>query len=58
MVPQLCMMQAKKAPVIAPGCFMIEQQGQPLGMAETGGVAMPSRSAKAWAIPVRPSWFS
>ena len=23
-----------------PGCFMIEQQGQPLGMAETGGVAI------------------
>jgi hypothetical protein len=41
MVPQLCMTQAKrKAPVIAPGCFMIEQQGQPLGMAETGGVAI------------------
>lgn len=41
MVAQLGMTQAKgQTPVVAPGRFVIEQQGQPFGMAETGGIAV------------------
>ena len=41
MVPQLCVTQAQcKAPVIAPGCFVIQQQSQPFGVAQAGGIAI------------------
>jgi hypothetical protein len=31
---------AGDAPIIAPGGLMVEQQGQPLGMAQAGGIAI------------------
>ena len=44
----------REAPIVAPGCFMIEQQGQPLGMAEACGVTIAVQFGKGMGHPGQP----
>lgn len=55
MVPQLCVTRPKrKAPIVALGCFMIEQQGQSLSMAQVCGVTITIQFGKGMGHPGQP----
>ena len=49
LVPQFGVSKARAEPlVVLPGGFPVEQQGQPLGMPERGGVTMPVEFGKGF----------